>query len=70
MMVSTFAQHSPHLLGGFMLALACVPLIFIWQDRKRRAGDQRPMGKLRHEARIAAELRGRSAAKLDSLIKG
>lgn len=61
MMVSTFAHISPHLLGAFMLALACVPLIFVLQDNHRRAAERRRVTKLRREARLAAELRGRGA---------
>jgi hypothetical protein len=63
MMVSTFAHISPHLLGLFMLALACVPLVFVLQDRHRRAAEQKRMAQLRREARVAAELRGRDNAK-------
>jgi hypothetical protein len=59
MMFSSFAHVSPHLLGLFMLALACVPLVFVVQDRKRRAAEQKRMTQLRREARVAAELQGR-----------
>jgi hypothetical protein len=62
MMVSSFAHISPHLLGLFMLALACVPLVFVLQDKQRRATEQKRMAQLRREARIAAELRGRGDA--------
>ncbi len=27
---------APHLLGAFMIALACIPLVFVWQDRGRK----------------------------------
>ncbi len=63
MMVSTLAHISPHLLGLFMLALACVPLVFILQDRKRRTTERKRVALLRHEARLAAELHGRGQAK-------
>ncbi|MDB5375777.1 MAG: hypothetical protein JWR00_223 [Rubritepida sp.] len=29
-------ELAPHLLGVFMIALACIPLIFVWQDRGRK----------------------------------
>jgi hypothetical protein len=29
-------ELAPHLLGVFMIALACIPLIFVWQDRCRK----------------------------------
>lgn len=61
MMISTLAHMSPHLLGAFMLALACVPLIFVVQDNRRRAAERKRMAALRHEARIQAELHGRAA---------
>ena len=63
MMLSSFAHISPHLLGLFMLALACVPLVFVLQDRKRRAVEQKRMAQLRREARVAAELQGRAPQK-------
>lgn len=69
MMVSTFAHISPHLLGLFMLALACVPLVFVLQDRQRRATEQKRMARLRREARVAAELRGRDDAR-SGLVEG
>jgi hypothetical protein len=35
--MSTHLQElAPHLLGAFMIALACVPLVFVWQDRHRK----------------------------------
>lgn len=63
MMLSSFAHISPHLLGLFMLALACVPLVFVLQDRKRRAVEQKRMAQLRREARVAAELQVRAPQK-------
>ncbi|MBS7792095.1 hypothetical protein KTR66_18995 [Roseococcus sp. SDR] len=68
MMLSTFTHISPHLLGLFMLALACVPLVFVLQDRKRRAVEQKRMALLRREARLAAELHGRGPKK--PLVEG
>ena len=62
MMISTLAHISPHLLGAFMLALACIPLIFVWQDHTRRKGEKARVTQLRREARVAAELRVRGAA--------
>ncbi len=29
-------ELAPHLLGVFMIALACIPLVFVWQDRGRK----------------------------------
>lgn len=63
MMISTLAHISPHLLGAFMLALACVPLIFVVQDNRRRATERKRMAALRREARIQAELHGRTSGK-------
>jgi len=34
-MISEFTHLAPHFLGLFMIALACVPVIFILQDRHR-----------------------------------
>ena len=62
MMISTLAHISPHLLGAFMLALACIPLIFVWQDHMRRKSEKVRVTQLRREARVAAELRVRGAA--------
>jgi hypothetical protein len=70
MMVSTFAHISPHLLGIFMLALACVPLIFVWQDHRRRSAERSRMRLLRREARVAAELRAREGETAGSLVQG
>ncbi|MBX9594500.1 MAG: hypothetical protein K2X46_09065 [Roseomonas sp.] len=69
MMVSTFAHISPHLLGAFMLALACVPLIFVLQDHQRRSAEKKRMAQLRREARLAAELHGRSAATRPGMVE-
>lgn len=33
-------EIAPHLLGAFMIALACVPLVFVWQDRGRRQAER------------------------------
>lgn len=33
-------EIAPHLLGAFMIALACVPLVFVWQDRGRRRAER------------------------------
>lgn len=70
MMVSTFAHISPHLLGAFMLALACVPLIFVLQDSRRRSAEKKRMAQLRREARLAAELHGRGAVTKPSMVEG
>ncbi|MEI6161399.1 MAG: hypothetical protein WCP77_16305 [Roseococcus sp.] len=69
-MVSTFAHISPHLLGAFMLALACVPLIFVLQDSQRRSTEKKRMALLRREARLAAELRGRGTSSKPDLVEG
>ncbi|WP_424810789.1 hypothetical protein [Roseococcus sp. YIM B11640] len=53
---------APHLLGIFMLALACIPLVFVLQDRRRRRLDAERAGRLRREARVAEELRSRRVA--------
>jgi hypothetical protein len=70
MMVGTLAHISPHLLGLFMLALACVPLVFVWQDHHRREGEKKRMGELRREARVAAELRAQAAPAARGLMQG
>lgn len=70
MMVSTLAHISPHLLGIFMLALACIPLIFVWQDHQRRVSERKRMSQLRREARIAAELRARDEKASAGLVQG
>ncbi|MDB5413646.1 MAG: hypothetical protein JWR10_1981 [Rubritepida sp.] len=58
-MVGNLEYIAPHVLGVFMIALACIPLVFVWQDRGRKLVEQKRVGKLRREARIAAELRAR-----------
>lgn len=70
MMVSTLAHISPHLLGVFMLALACIPLVFVWQDHQRRVNERERVSQLRREARIAAELRARDEKVSQSLVQG
>lgn len=69
-MLGSFVHISPHLLGIFMLALACVPLVFVWQDHQRRASEKRRMGQLRREARVAAELRARESQDEAGLVPG
>lgn len=51
-MGSELAHLAPHFLGTFMITLACVPLVFIWQDRKRRQAQQGQMRRLRQQARV------------------
>lgn len=70
MMGSSLMHISPHLLGAFMLALACVPLVFVWQDRQRRDGEKKRLSKLRQEARIAAELRTRVKRDVPGFAEG
>lgn len=45
-MFAGLEEIAPHLLGIFMIALACIPLVFVWQDRRQRRGEaarmQRP----------------------------
>lgn len=50
---------APHMLGVFMIALACVPLVFVWQDRGRRTMERNRITRLQREARVAARLRAR-----------
>ena len=61
MMGSSFTHVSPYLLGVFMLALACIPLVFVVQDTLRRNTEKKRVSDLRREARVAAELRSRGA---------
>lgn len=68
-MVGTFAHISPYLLGAFMFALACVPLVFVLHDSQRRSAEKKRMAQLRHEARIAAELHGRGAATKPGMVE-
>jgi len=70
MMVSTLAHISPHLLGLFMLALACIPLIFVWKDRQRRQSWKKRLAALRHEARLAARLRNPAIEGDTGLVQG
>ena len=39
-------EIAPHLLGLFMIGLACIPLIFVWQDRHRRLPERERQEKL------------------------
>jgi hypothetical protein len=55
-------ELAPHMLGVFMIALACIPLVFVWQDRGRKQADRDRVAKLQREARLAARLRDRGAA--------
>ena len=70
MMGSSLMHISPHLLGVFMLALACVPLVFVLQDTHRRDSEKKRLNKLRQEARIAAELRIRNAQDAPGYAEG
>jgi hypothetical protein len=56
---------APHMLGVFMLALACIPLVFVWQDRGRKQADRDRVAKLQSEARLAARLRERGMAQAE-----
>lgn len=38
-------EIAPHLLGVFMIALACIPLIFVWQDRGRKRASRDTVAK-------------------------
>ena len=60
---------APHLLGVFMIALACIPLLFVWQDRARRQAQRAHIEALQREARVAARLRGRSARDAERLVE-
>ncbi len=68
-MFSSFADVSPHMLGIFMLALACIPLIFVWHDSKRRHGDRQRLALLRGEARLTAQLRASSNAAPSAVVQ-
>jgi hypothetical protein len=48
-------ELAPHLLGVFMIALACIPLVFVWQDRGRKQAIRERMTK-----RIQAPVTGRT----------
>lgn len=69
-MVSTIAQNSPHILGAFLLAVACVPLFFVVQDHFRRSTDRKRVTLLRREAKLASELRDRGAETGRDLVDG
>lgn len=70
MIASTLGHISPHLLGIFMLGLACVPLIFVWQDSHRRQGEKKRLSALRREVRLAAQLRGPPKEIPSALVQG
>ena len=70
MIFSSLAHISPHMLGLFMLALACVPLIFVWQDSLRRQSDKKRLSALRREARAAAQLHGSAKQLPAALVQG
>jgi nicotinamide riboside transporter PnuC len=61
-MLLDLQEIAPHMLGVFMIALACIPLVFVWQDRGRKQADQDRVAKLRQEARLTARLRSREEA--------
>lgn len=61
-------ELAPHMLGVFMIGLACIPLVFVWQDRGRRQADRNRVAKLQGEARLAARLRNRGAAKAPAAL--
>jgi nicotinamide riboside transporter PnuC len=48
-------ELAPHLLGVFMIALACIPLVFVWQDRGRKQAVRERMAK-----RIQVPVTGRT----------
>ena len=56
---------APHMLGVFMIALACIPLVFVWQDRGRKQADRQRVASLQREARVAARLRSRGVAEAE-----
>ena len=55
-------ELAPHMLGVFMIALACIPLVFVWQDHGRKQAERGRVAKLKNEARIVARLRERGTA--------
>jgi len=69
-MFSSFAQISPYMLGLFMFALACVPLIFVWQDSRRRQNDKKRLSALRRKAQLAARLHDSSKELPGALVPG
>ncbi|WP_421994885.1 hypothetical protein [Roseococcus sp.] len=42
-MLIELEEIAPHVLGMFMIALACIPLVFVWQDRGRKTGKRAPI---------------------------
>ncbi len=61
-------ELAPHMLGVFMIALACIPLVFVWQDRGRKQADRERIAKLQQEARLAARLRARGTAEAEARL--
>lgn len=61
-MLPDLQNVAPHMLGVFMIALACIPLVFVWQDRGRKQADRDRVAKLQREARVAARLRAQGTA--------
>ena len=61
-MLVDLQELAPHMLGVFMIALACIPLVFVWQDRGRKQADRERVAKLQQEARLAARLRAQGTA--------
>ena len=45
-------------------------LVFVWQDSQRKDGEKKRLGKLRQEARIAAELRTRGQQDAPGFAEG
>ncbi len=64
-MLVDLEELAPHMLGVFMIALACIPLVFVWQDRGRKQADRDRIAKLQREARLAARLRARGTAEAE-----
>lgn len=61
-MLLDLEELAPHMLGVFMIALACIPLVFVWQDRGRKQAERDRVARLQREARLAARLRAQGAA--------
>jgi len=61
-MLLDLEEFAPHMLGVFMIALACIPLVFVWQDRGRKQADRERVAGLQREARVAARLRAKGAS--------
>jgi hypothetical protein len=53
-MLIDLEELAPHMLGVFMIALACIPLVFVWQDRARRRASRAAR---RDQAPLAAGVR-------------